>query len=83
MGTFSLLRTEVTPLSPNTGEPKMRSEEMIESLGRTAAEWTDEEFASRIVGLLIEDKGLVNNWQRTIELMLKVSRIREKIRNGI
>ena len=48
-------------------------------LAESAAEWPDEEFASRIVGLLIEDKGLVNAWQRTIEMMVKVCRYRDEI----
>lgn len=53
----------------------------IKELGAAAARWSDEEFATRIVSLLIMDKGLVNAWQRTIETMIKVAREREKLRD--
>ena len=54
-------------------------EALIRDMALSASDWTDEEFASRIVSLLILDKGLVNAWQRTIELMVKVARERDKI----
>lgn len=51
----------------------------IHDMATSASDWTDEEFATRIVSLLILDKGLVNAWQRTIELMVKVARHRDEI----
>ena len=54
-------------------------EKAVLDMAQTASEWSDDEFASRIVTLLIHDKGLINAWQRTIELMVKLCRQRDKI----
>ena len=64
------------PLSKDEAE---HEEEMLGKLAVAASKWTDQEFAARIVGLLIEDRGLINAYQRTIEYMVKVSRYRDKI----
>lgn len=63
-----------------TPEELAAIEAKVKELGALAAGWTDEEFAARIVGLLIEDKGFINAWQRTIEFMIRVAREREKLR---
>lgn len=51
-----------------------------DEIAEVAAAWTDEQFATKIVELLIHDKGIVNKWQRTIETMVKVARKRDVIR---
>lgn len=62
----------------NDDEAK-RINETLDDMAQSAAEWTDEQFATRIVELLILDKGLVNAWQRTIEMTIKLSRKRDAI----
>lgn len=52
----------------------------LRKIAQSVATATDEEFAARIVSLLIMDKGVVNAWQRTIETMIKVARLRDAMR---
>ncbi len=52
---------------------------LIEEMATTAVDWTDEQLASKIVELLIHDKGVVNAWDRTIRMMIKITRKREQI----
>ena len=63
-----------------TPDEETKAAALIEDMGAAAADWTDEEFAGRIVGLLIMDKGLVNAWQRTIEMSIRIFRVAERIR---
>lgn len=63
-------------------EAAARMQAKIESLGATAALWTDDEFVSRVVQLLILDEGVVNKWERTIRLSLQIYRAREKVLNA-
>lgn len=51
----------------------------IDDLAAIAATWDDDQFASKIVELLILDKGVVNAWDRTIKIMIKVARKRDVI----
>lgn len=52
---------------------------MIDEMATHAVDWTDEQLATKIVQLLILNKGVVNAWSRTIELMIKIIRKREQI----
>ena len=64
------------------GEPidgKAAKDAAIKSMATSAADWTDDEFAGRIVGLLIHDEGNLNKYKRTIELMIEVCRERDRI----
>lgn len=60
----------------------MEAKEIIDRMARDAIEanLSDEQIATRIVSMLIMDKGLVNAWQRTIETMLKVIRAIDRIK---
>lgn len=52
----------------------------IAEMAAVAKDWTDEEFAGRVVGLLILDEGHLNKYQRTIETALKIFRAAEALR---
>lgn len=59
---------------------EQKIEAALRKMAAGVATATDEEFAARIVSLLILDKGVVNAWQRTIETMIRVARIRDALR---
>lgn len=52
----------------------------IDEIAATSLGWSDEELASRIVGLLIEDKGSLNAYQRTIVLAIRIVRAQERLK---
>jgi len=54
-------------------------DQIIDGMAETAASWTDDQLAAKIVELLILDKGVINAWDRTIKTMIKITRKREKI----
>lgn len=62
-----------------TDEEKARAQQLIGQMAAQSLDWSDEKLAGRIVSLLILDKGLVNAWQRTIETMIEMLRIREAL----
>ena len=52
---------------------------LIEEMAVAAVDWSDDQLASKVVELLIHDKGFVNAWDRTIKMAIKIIRKREKI----
>lgn len=54
-------------------------DEIIEEMAAHAADWTDDQLAAKIVEMLILDKGVVNAWDRTVKMMIKITRKREQI----
>lgn len=52
---------------------------LIKDMARTAVDWTDEQLAAKAVELLIHDKGVVNAWDRTMRLIISITRKREQI----
>ncbi|MBA3548820.1 MAG: hypothetical protein H0T76_20245 [Nannocystis sp.] len=77
------LRTAVdafdATLAPFNATPVNENEALINKLAHQAAAWSDEEFATRVVQMLILDEGVVNKWQRTIEIMIEITRKRERL----
>lgn len=57
------------PEDPATAEAV---EALIVQMAEAAKDWSIETFASRAVGLLILDKGNLNKYQRTLEIVLEV-----------
>lgn len=52
---------------------------LIEEMATAAADWSDDQLSSKIVELLIHDKGVVNAWDRTIKMAIQITRKREQI----
>lgn len=67
-------------MSTNTFEEKQDA--LIKKMAVDVAAMPDDVFASRIVGMLILDRGRLNAYQRTLELMLKVHAQAITIRNA-
>ncbi len=53
------------------------TEEKIKEIAVMAADWTDDDFAHRLVTLLIHDKGSLNKYKRTMDFTIKVCRERD------
>ena len=54
-------------------------DEIVNEMAAHAVGWTDDQLAAKIVEMLILDKGVVNAWDRTIKMMIKITRKREQI----